>query len=80
MLEQTNTCPVMMHHGTDDPWLPQEKLEKIANCGKPDLTIHDYENVGHAFNNDTLAHRFVAVAAALARQRSMEFFGKYVAA
>ena len=59
MLDQTNNCPVMMHHGTDDPWLPPENLQKIAAPGKPDLIIHDYECVGHAFNNETLAHRYV---------------------
>jgi len=74
MLDQTNNCPVMMHHGTDDPWLPHENLQKIATSDKPDLTIHDYEGVGHAFNNDTLAHRYVPGAAALARDRSVKFF------
>lgn len=80
MLDQTNNCPVMMHHGSDDPWLPPENLQKIAASGKPELTIHNYEGVGHAFNNDTLAHRYVAGAAALARGRSVEFFESLLAA
>ena len=80
MLDQTNNCPMMMHHGTDDPWLPPENLQKIAASGKPDLTIHDYEGVGHAFNNDTLAHRYVPGAAAQARDRSVEFFKSLLAA
>lgn len=78
MLDQTNNCPVMMHHGTDDPWLPAENLQKIVAAGKANLTIHDYEGVGHAFNNDTLAHRYVPAAAALARDRTLEFFAKNI--
>jgi carboxymethylenebutenolidase len=37
-----------------------------------------YEGVNHAFHNDTSPARYNEVAAKLAWQRSMDFFGKYV--
>jgi carboxymethylenebutenolidase len=36
--------------------------------------LHMYENVDHAFHNDTSAARYNAAAAALAWQRTLDFF------
>jgi carboxymethylenebutenolidase len=40
--------------------------------------LHMYEGVNHAFHNDTNPARYNEIAAKLAWQRSIEFFGKYV--
>jgi carboxymethylenebutenolidase len=40
--------------------------------------LYMYENVNHAFHNDTSPARYNEAAAKLAWQRSMEFFGKYL--
>src|SRR3970282_688180 len=46
LLHPTNQCPVMLHNGTADPWIPAEDQAKIDASGKPDLTIHKYEGIG----------------------------------
>ena len=79
MLHLTNTCPVMLHNGTADPWIAAEDQAKIDAAGKPMMTIHKYEGIGHAFNNDTLPHRWHAATAAIARERSIAFFDKHLA-
>lgn len=40
--------------------------------------LHMYENVNHAFHNDTSAARYNEAAAKLAWQRTIEFFKKYL--
>jgi carboxymethylenebutenolidase len=78
LLHHTNTCPVMLHNGTADPWIPAEDQAAIDTSGKPMLTIHTYEGIGHAFNNDTLAHRYHAETTRIARTRTMAFFKQYI--
>ncbi|MES2774829.1 MAG: dienelactone hydrolase family protein [Bacteroidota bacterium] len=64
-------------------------LDERVNAGIPayeealkknDITyeLYIYENVNHAFHNDTSGARYNEAAAKLAWQRTMEFFGKYV--
>ncbi len=79
LLMHTNTCPVMIHNGTADPWIKPEAQAAIDNSGKPMLTIHKYDGIGHAFVNDTLPHRYHAETAKLARTRTLAFFAKHLA-
>ena len=79
LLHLTNTCPVMLHNGTADPWIPADDQAKIDASGKPDLTIHTYAGIGHAFNNDTLPHRWHTETARVARERSLAFFDRHLA-
>jgi len=76
LLMHTNTCPVMLHNGTADPWIPPEDEQKIDTAGKPMMTIHKYDGIGHAFVNDTLPWRYHAETAKIARQRTLAFFKK----
>ena len=41
--------------------------------------LYVYEGVNHAFHNDTAPTRYNETAAKLAWQRTMDFFGKYLA-
>lgn len=79
LLMHTNTCPVMLHNGTADPWIPPEDERKIDAAGKPMMTIHKYPGIGHAFVNDTLPWRYHAETAKIARQRTMAFFKETLA-
>jgi carboxymethylenebutenolidase len=44
------------------------------------FVVHRYPGVQHAFNNDTSAERYDKAAAELAWSRTLEFFGKELAA
>ena len=76
LLMHTNKCPVMLHNGTADPWIPPEDEAKIDAAGKPMMTIHKYDGIGHAFVNDSLPWRYHAETAKIARTRTMAFFNK----
>ncbi len=78
LLHHTNTCPVMLHNGTADPWIPPEDETAIDAAGKPMMTIHKYAGIGHAFVNDSLPWRYHAETAKIARERTMAFFKKHL--
>lgn len=63
-------CPVMLHFGAHDKHILPEHVEAIA-AEHPQVTIHRYE-AGHGFNCDQRGD-YEPGAAALARQRSLEF-------
>jgi carboxymethylenebutenolidase len=73
--------PLQLHYaGLDErvnktgfPW-----RDALAAAGKT-VDAHVYAGVNHAFHNDTSAERYDAAAAKLAWQRTLDFFGKYVA-
>jgi carboxymethylenebutenolidase len=50
----------------------------LAAAGKR-FTVHRYEGVQHAFNNDTSAERYNRAAADLAWSRTLEFLGRELA-
>ena len=74
-------APLQLHYaGLDErvnktgfPW-----RDALAAAGKT-VDAHVYAGVNHAFHNDTSAERYDAAAAKLAWQRTLDFFGKYVA-
>jgi carboxymethylenebutenolidase len=74
-------APLQLHYaGLDErvnktgfPW-----RDALAAAGRT-VDAHLYPNVNHAFHNDTSAERFDAAAAKLAWQRTLEFFGRYLA-
>ncbi len=79
LLHHTNTCPVMLHNGTADPWIPPADEAAIDTAGKPMMTIHKYDGIGHAFVNDSLPWRYHAETAKISRARTMAFFKKHLA-
>ena len=78
LLHLTNTCPVMQHNGTADPWIPPDDEAAMDAAHKPNMIIHKYPGIGHAFVNDTLPHRYHAETAKIARGRTMAFFAKHL--
>lgn len=79
LLHHTNTCPVMLHNGTADPWIPPADEAAIDAAGKPMMTIHKYDGIGHAFVNDSLPWRYHAETAKISRARTLAFFKKHLA-
>ncbi|MBI3654654.1 MAG: dienelactone hydrolase family protein [Acidobacteria bacterium] len=69
------TTPLMLHIASEDQFCPQEAQAKIhaALDDNPLITIHDYAGQDHAFARVGGKH-YNAEAAALANQRSLEFF------
>ncbi|HEX8448709.1 MAG TPA: dienelactone hydrolase family protein [Allosphingosinicella sp.] len=74
-------APLQLHYaGLDErvnktgfPW-----RDALAAAGKT-VDAHLYPGVNHAFHNDTSAERYDAAAAGLAWQRTLDFFGRYLA-
>lgn len=74
-------APLQLHYAELDervnktgfPW-----RDSLAAAGKA-VDAHVYPKVNHAFHNDTSAERYDAAAARLAWQRTLDFFGRYVA-
>jgi carboxymethylenebutenolidase len=68
-------CPVMMHFGEHDAVLPVEGIERLKKA-HPDQQVFLYD-AGHGFNCDQRGS-YNAAAAALARQRTLDFFRKHI--
>lgn len=69
--ETTPSCPVIMHFGARDAHIPLADVERIKHL-LPDVPVYVYD-AEHGFNCD---HRssYHAASAALARQRTVDFF------
>lgn len=73
--------PLQLHYaGLDErvnktgfPW-----RDALSAAGRT-VDAHIYPGVNHAFHNDTSAERYDAAAAKLAWQRTLDFFGRFVA-
>jgi carboxymethylenebutenolidase len=68
-------CPVMMHFGAKDPHIGPEQIETIRQA-HPELPLFVYD-AGHGFNCDQRKD-FDPPSSKLARERTLEFFGKYL--
>ncbi|MCC2596968.1 dienelactone hydrolase family protein [Pusillimonas sp. MFBS29] len=66
--------PVQMHFGEEDGSIPMEDVAAIRQA-QPDVEIHTYAGAGHGFGCDQRAS-FEPTAAALARERTLDFFSK----
>jgi carboxymethylenebutenolidase len=71
----TPRCPVMMHLGAKDPHIGPDDIEKIRQA-HPEIPLFVYD-AGHGFNCDQRKD-FEPVSAGIARQRTLEFFGKHL--
>jgi carboxymethylenebutenolidase len=65
------SCPVLLHFGAADDHIGQEQVEAVR-AAHPEVEIYLYEGAGHAFANPDRPS-YVAEAAKLARERSLEF-------
>ncbi len=69
-------CPVMCHFGEKDHAIPIEGVHAFAKA-QPAVEVHLYP-AQHGFNCDQRAS-FDAPSAALARQRTLDFFARHLA-
>lgn len=76
-LDRKPRHPVMYHFGTLDKSIPVSDADKIK-AAHPQGQLYLYEGADHGFNCDQRA-TYNAAAAALARQRTLEFFARYLA-
>lgn len=67
-------CPVLMHYGDEDPYIPGEQIALVeaAFADRPDVTVLHYA-AGHAFSNWDAASFYRAEPAELAWQRTLAF-------
>lgn len=77
-LEQQPRCPVLYHYGAQDQSIPLPEVEATRAALRPPSALYLYEDAGHGFNCDQRAS-YNPQAAALARTRTLEFLGRYLA-
>jgi carboxymethylenebutenolidase len=74
-LDKTPKCPVLYHFGTQDSSIPLSEVEKLR-AAHPQGIFHLYE-AGHGFScNERCSYN--PAAAALARERTLEFFSQHL--
>ena len=66
-------CPVIMHFGELDAHIPMSDVDKVK-AAQPDVPVYVYP-ADHGFNCDHRAS-YDAAAAALAKERTLAFFGE----
>jgi carboxymethylenebutenolidase len=76
ILDRKPKCPVLYHFAERDTHIPLDDVAKIQTA-HPEGVFHIYP-ADHGFNCDQ-RDSYDAASAALARQRTLEFFEKYVA-
>ncbi|MGZ8289180.1 MAG: dienelactone hydrolase family protein [Telluria sp.] len=74
------TCPIMMHLGEADEYIPAEARKKIEQAaqGMANVQVFTYPGQNHAFARHKGVH-YNAQAAEQANKRTYEFFRKHLA-
>ena len=74
------SCPVILHFGDNDPYLPNEQVDAIqASVGdRPDVEIHVQAGAGHAFDNHEAAMFWNEAAAAAAWASTVAFLQRHL--
>ncbi|MCT7375044.1 dienelactone hydrolase family protein [Chelativorans salis] len=73
--------PLLLHYAGLDERINAgiEEYREALEAGGAEYTIHMYEGVNHAFNNDTSEARYDKEAADLAWRRTIDFFNEKLA-
>jgi carboxymethylenebutenolidase len=68
-------CPLLVHFGGDDPYIPREQIESAreALAPRPGVTFVVHEGAGHAFDNDLAPTFHQPEAAAVAWRQTVDF-------
>ncbi|HEV7135178.1 MAG TPA: dienelactone hydrolase family protein [Steroidobacteraceae bacterium] len=74
---KTPRCPVMYHFGSADKSIPPDQVERLQ-AAHPQGIFYVYDGAGHGFNCDQRPS-YDAAAAALARERTLEFLARRLA-
>ena len=77
LADQTPVVPMVMHYGEHDHAIPLADVEKLR-AAWPSVGFHIYD-AHHGFNCDQRGS-YDAASAALARQRTLAFFGSHLGA
>jgi len=72
--DKTPKCPVMYHFGSADKSIPLTEVDRLK-AAHPQGIFYVYDGVGHGFNCDQRPS-YDAAAAALARQRTLDFLSR----
>ena len=66
-------CPVLMHFAGEDSFVPQAAVEAVAAhfAGRPEVKIHVYPGVDHAFYNHDRAGAYHRPSAMVAHSRTV---------
>ena len=67
------TCPIVVHLGRKDGYIPADEVKAAVQAAHPDVPVYIYENSGHGFNNDGRPDSD-AGDAELARERTLALF------
>ena len=67
------TCPIVVHLGRKDGYIPPDEVKAAVQAAHPDVPVYIYENSGHGFNNDGRPDSD-AGDAELARERTLALF------
>ncbi len=76
-LERKPRCPVMYHYGSEDQSIPLADVAALR-AAQPAAPLYVYAGAGHGFSCEQ-RDSYDAAAAALARTRTLDFFGRYIA-
>lgn len=74
----TPACPTLMHYGDADRIVPPARIELIRSV-HPEVEMQIYPGGKHAFFNPEQTAAHDPAAAALARQRSLDFLNRHFA-
>ncbi len=85
VLDETLGAPVQFHFGARDESIPPAAVQRhrdhyAAAIGAGEVEIYTYPDAGHAFDRDVDTGHFDAPSSALARERTLAFFAKHLAA
>lgn len=74
------TCPILMHFGTADAYIPADQIDQIAARveGRPNFEISRHEGAGHAFDNHEAAMFHQAEPAAAAWEQTVGFLSRHL--
>jgi carboxymethylenebutenolidase len=72
------SCPVIMHWGGADPFIPREGIDAVVAmaAGRENIECHVHEGAGHAFDNDHSERFHVPEARAAAWEQTAAFLAR----
>jgi carboxymethylenebutenolidase len=72
------TCPLLVHFGGDDPYIPREQIEaaRQALAPRPNVSFVVHEGAGHAFDNSHAPMFHEPEAATAAWERTAAFLAE----
>jgi carboxymethylenebutenolidase len=72
------TCPMIMHWGGADPFIPREQVDAVAAmaASHDNIECHVHEGAGHAFDNRLSERFYVPAASAAAWELTTAFLAR----